>query len=233
MSYSFDNPDDADQDSSTREKPTHRFRTTRAEPPLLSQGSSHQPSYRGTDILEKISKTFDPEVQSRRDADRASSMFQTQQFILFQSQIRDLNGTILSLRNQLDESECRWVDADCRADRLQNQMDITSAVTHARLYRSAACVPRNATPITISSSPNVTPSRTRRYEATFRNGGHCSWFGNPDRFNDDDDVVAVTRIPWSPSPGSRAQSPPQSPSQSPSGPPSGPPPQYRDVSCEV
>lgn len=200
-----DSPD-ANGDIPALPKAVPRVRTARVEAPLLSQESARQPSSKGTDILDKISKSFDPEVQSRREADRASSMFQTQQLILLQSQIRDLNNTILSLRNQLDDSERRRVDADRRADRLQNQIDITSAVTRARLYRSAAHVPRHATPISISSTPESTPDRDRRWEGTFRDGGRCSWFGNADRFNREDDVVEVTRVPWSP--------PPQSPSVS-------------------
>ena len=61
-------------------------------------------------------------------------MFQSHQLILLQSQIRDLNNVILSLRSQLDDAECRRVDADCRANRLQTQLDINTAVTCARLF---------------------------------------------------------------------------------------------------
>lgn len=200
---------DTDRDSPACDKLIprgRRVRTARVEAPLPSQEPARQSSSKGTEILEKISKTLDPEAQSRREADRASSMFQTQQLILLQSQIRDLNSTILSLRNQLDDSERRRIDADRRADRLQNQIDITSAVTRARLYRSTARTPRHATPISISSTPESTPDRNRRWEATFRDGGHCSWSGNGDRF-DHDDVVEVARVPWSPPPRSPTQSP--------------------------
>ena len=126
---------DTDRDSPACDKLIprgRRVRTARVEAPLPSQEPARQSSSKGTEILEKISKTLDPEAQSRREADRASSMFQTQQLILLQSQIRDLNSTILSLRNQLDDSERRRIDADRRADRLQNQIDITSAVTRCR-----------------------------------------------------------------------------------------------------
>lgn len=130
-------------------------------------------------------------------------MFQSHQLILLQSQIRDLNNTILSLRNQLDDTERRRIDADRRADRLQNQIDITSAVTRARLHRPSSRVPRytSPAPITVSSSES-TPDHHRRYEATFRNGGHGSWFGNANRFDQDGDVVEVNRVPWSPPSGS-------------------------------
>jgi len=209
MSDSDEHPEDTDRGSPARCAPTPRVRTARVEAPLPSQETVRHSSSKGTDLLEKISKTLDPEVQSRRDAERASSMFQAQQLILLQSQIRDLNTTILTLRTQLDQSERRCVNADRRADRLQNRVDIASAVTRARRSHSSRGI-RHPTPISVSSTSRSTPERNRRYEATFRDGGHCSWFGNRDRFNDNDDAVAVTRIPWSPSPGSQAPSPPQS-----------------------
>ena len=201
MSNVFDHPEDDDEGGpAPSSKPAPRVRTTRIKSPLLSQEPTRQPSSKGTNILEKISQTFDPEVQSRREADRVSSMFQSHQLILLQSQIRDLNATILSLRSQLDDSERCRVDADCRADRLQNQLDIASALSRARLFRSTTHASRPASPILISSSPESTPEYNRRYEATFRDGGRCSWFGNADRFDrdGDNDVVEVTRVPWSP-----------------------------------
>ena len=214
MSDSADPHGDTNEDSPVpRSRPTPRVRTARVEAPLLSQDSARQSSSRGADVLEKISQAFDPDVQSRREADRASSMFQTQQLILLQSQIRDLNNTILSLRNQLDDSERRRNDADRRADRLQNQIDITSAVTQARLYRPTSRVPRHTTPISVSSTSESTPVHDRQWEATFRDGGRCTWFGNPDQLSDDD-VVEVVRVPWSPPP---QYSPARSPSPSDSG----------------
>ena len=208
MSDAFDPTEDDNRISpAPRRGPALRVRTARVEAPLASQESIRQSSSKGTDILEKISKTFDPEVQSRREADRASSMFQSHQLILLQSQIRDLNSTILSLRSQLDDTERRRIDADRRADRLQNQIDINSAVTRARLYQPAVRAPRHVSPILISSSPESTPDHNRRWEATFHDGGSCSWFGNVDCFNRDDDVAGVARVPWSPPPDSPAPSP--------------------------
>ena len=212
MSDCYERAKETDGGSPVLQVPVHRVRTSRVEAELLSsQESTHQSSSKGTDILEKISKMFDPEVQSRRDADRAASMFQTQQLILFQTQIRDLNSTMLSLRNQLDNSERRRVDADRRADRLQNQIDITLAVTQACLRRPTTRALRHPAPISVSSTPESTPDRDRRYEATFRDGGHCTWFGNADRLDQDSDVVEVTRVPWSPPPPT--PTPPRYPSE--------------------
>lgn len=212
MSDSADPHGDTDRDSPIpHPRPTPRVRAARIETPLSSQDSARQTSSRGAEILERISKTFDPDVQSHREADRASSMFQTQQLIFVQSQIRDLNSTILSLRNQLDDSERRHNDADRRADRLQNQIDITSAVTRAHLHHSASRVPRHTTPISVPSTSESTPVRNRRWEATFRDGGRSTWFGNPNQLGSDDDIVEVVRVPWTPPPQySPAQSPPAS-----------------------
>ena len=179
MSDTCDAPENNDGASPIpRRRPVPRVRTTRVEAPLPSQEPMRQASSKGADILEKISRSFDPEIQSRHEADRSSLMFQSQQLVLLQSQIRDLNSTILSLRGQLVSAERRCANADCRADRLQNQIDITSAVTRARLFRSAACVPRYTSPAISISSTESTPDHNHRYEATFRSGGCCSWFGN-------------------------------------------------------
>ena len=184
-----------------------RVRTTRVEAPLPLRGVARQSSSKGLDFLDRITKSIDPEQQAQRDSDRASTIFQAQQLLLLQSQIRDLNQTVLSLRTQLNDSERRRADADRRVDRLRNQIDITSAVTRARLYRSTE-VPTPSTsrqnPISISSSSSSasTPDYNRCWEATFRDGGRFSWFGNVDRLPFDEDVVEVTRVPWSPSPHS-------------------------------
>ena len=184
-----------------------RVRTVRVEALLPSRNVARQSSSKGLDFLDRITKSINPEQQSQRDSDRSSTIFQAQQLLLFQSQIRDLNQTILSLRSQLDHSERRRADADRRVDRLRNQIDITTAVTRARLYRSTEVPAPTASrqnPISISSSSSTpsTPDYNRRWEATFHDGGRCSWFGAAERLPFDEDIVEVTRIPWSPPPHS-------------------------------
>ena len=195
--------------------PSLRVRTTRVETPLPAHGSGRQSSSKAFDFLEKITKSLDPENQARRDAERTSMMFQSQQ-LLFQSQVRELNTTVQSLRAQLDNAERQWADADHRADRLQPQLDMT---TRGRLFRSADQVPHyysnppRAPSPSPPSSPASTPEHDRRYEATFNDCGPCSWFGNPNRVDHDVDVIQVNRVPWSPPPHSPAQSPPLSDSE--------------------
>ena len=70
MSDCYDPTEDDDGASPAPcHKPAPQVRTTRVEAPLPSQGSVRQASSKGTDILEKISKTLNPEIQSRCEAD--------------------------------------------------------------------------------------------------------------------------------------------------------------------
>ncbi|KAF9642068.1 hypothetical protein BDM02DRAFT_3193972 [Thelephora ganbajun] len=106
-------------------KPTPRVRTTRKTPVAAP---TRQPSTKGSDFLDRIAHSLDPEHQAQCDAERTSALFQSQQLILLQAQIRDLNQTIQTLRNQLNNSERHRAKADRRADQLQNQIYITSVV---------------------------------------------------------------------------------------------------------
>lgn len=186
--------------------------------------SARQPSTRGSDVLDRIAHSLDPQRQAQRDVEQSSTLFQSQQLILLQSRIRNLNQTIQTLQDQVTDSERRRVDADRRADQLQNLMYITSALRQAQQPPAVTNPPyrESATRAAPTESPPNTPGapRNQRWEAVYRDGGRCSWFGvgdgaQPD--SDDSDVVGVNRIPWSPSPRSPAQFPPpltQSPNPS-------------------
>lgn len=194
-------------------QPTPRVRTTRKTPSIAP---ARQPPARGSDLLDRIAHSLDPQHQAQRDTERTSALFQSQQLILLQGQIRDLNQTIQILRNQLDDSERRRASADRRMDRLRNQLYISSLVHQAQPQQPATHLYREPTVAAAlaESSPSTQNSdRDRRWEATYRDGGRCSWFGNGHRFNLDDDVVEVSRIPWSPSLRSPARTPPSSDSE--------------------
>lgn len=194
-----------------RPKPTLRVRTTRKE---TAPAPSRQPPTKGLDFLDRVAQSLNPEHQAQREIERTSSLFQSQQLILLHSQIRDLNQLVQTLRTQLDEAERRWVNADRRADRLQNQIDITSAVNRAQAQQPAVAF--REPPITVSSDSNPgTPNSNHepRWEAIYRDGGRTSWFGDENPRLDADDIVEVNRIPWSPSPRSPIQAPPSSDSE--------------------
>ena len=203
--------DDADDETPApvrRPKPTRRVRTVRTE---STPAAPRQSSSKGLNFLDKIAQSLDPDHQAQRDAQRTSALFQSQQLILLQGQIRDLNQLVQNLQTQLGDSERRRVDADRRADRLENQIYVSSVVNQAQAQRSTANPQYRDQPTTIvlSDSNPGTPNsdEDHRWEATFRDGGRCSWNGNVGRLNSDPSVVEVNPIPWSPS----QRSPPQSP----------------------
>ena len=197
-----------------RPKPTPCVRTTWKESAPVP---ACQSSTRGFNFLDKIVQSLDPGHQAQRETERTSALFQLQQLILLQTQIRDLNQLTQTLRNQLDNSERRRVDADRHVDQLRNQLYITSVVNQAQvqppvtrpLYRE----PPVARALSESHPNSPNSDQDRRWEASYRDGGHSSWSGNGHRLNSDDDVVEVNPIPWSPSPRSPVQSPPPSDSE--------------------
>ena len=201
------NDTDGDQTpASTHQlKPTPRVRTARKGPAAVRQSST-----RGFDFLDKITQSLDPEHQLQRETERASVFFQSQQLILFHSQIRDLNQLVQTLRSQLDDAERRRVDADRRADRLQNQIDIAAAVNRAQVQQSSHREPAVTVISSDSDTGSPSPDHDHRWEAIYRDGGRTSWFGNGNRLDSDVDVLKVNRIPWSPTPPSPTQSPPLS-----------------------
>lgn len=179
-----------------RPRPTPRIRTTRKE---SAQAPSRQPSTRGFDFLDKIAQSLNPEHQAQRDTERTSALFQSQQLIFLQAQIRDLNQLVQALRTQLDDSERRRVDADRRADRFQNQVYVTSMInwvnTQHPITHPPYCEPPvAASPESCLHNPNLDQDRHR--EVTYH--GH--------QFSSDDDVIEVNPVPWSPSLRSPVQS---------------------------
>ena len=179
-----------------RPRPTPRVRTARKE---SAQAPSRQPSTRGFDFLDKIAQSLNPEHQAQRDTERTSALFQSQQLIFLQAQIRDLNQLVQALRTQLDDSERRRVDADRRADRFQNQVYVTSMINRVNTQHPIAHPPCCEPPVAASPesclhNPNL--DQDRRQEVTYH--GH--------QFSSDDDVIEVNPVPWSPSLRSPVQS---------------------------
>ena len=109
------------------------------------------------------------------------------------------------------------MDADQRADRLKNQIYVSSVMNQAQVQRPITHSQHHEQPATIivsDSNPGTPDSEEdHRWEATFRDGGRCSWNGNGSHLNSNPSVVEVNPIPWSPSPRSPVQSPPSTESE--------------------
>ena len=190
-------------------KPAPHVRTTCKEP---TPTATCQLSTRGIGFLDRIAQSLDPTHQAQRDTERTSTLFQSHQLIMLQAQIRDLNQLNQSLCTQLDDSQWRHADADRRADRLKNQLYISSVVNQVQqpAIRPPYC--EQPTTIVLSDSQPGTPNleQGHHWEATFHDGGCCSWNGSRNCLDSDDSVVKVNCITWSPTPHLRIQSPPPS-----------------------
>ena len=207
--------DDADDEAPAsvhRPQPTPRVRTTRGK---STSATTRQSSMKGLNFLDKIAQSLDPNHQAQRDAQRSSALFQSQQLILLQGQVRDLNQLVQTLQTQLADSERRRMDTDRRADRLENQVYISSVMSQAQGQRPVTHLEQPTTIVPAGSSPSTSGSgQHRRWEATFRDGGRCSWNGNGSRLNSDPSVIEVNPIAWSPGgPCSPVQSPPSTESE--------------------
>lgn len=110
-------------------KPTHCVQTVCME---LTPAATHQSPSKGLNFLDKIMQSLDPDHQAQCDTQQTLVLFQSQQLILLQAQIRDLNQLIQNLQMQLGDSKRHWVDADQCTDCLENQIYISSIVNQAQ-----------------------------------------------------------------------------------------------------
>lgn len=201
MSEFGDESDNSDNEDPTPTVPppitTQRaphVRTVKIDTPLPSRFSNtnnRKPASRGLDLLASMGEAFDPQNLSQRESERASMLYHQQQLLVLQNQN-------FSLQTQLAQSERRRNIAERRADRLEYKLGIALSA-QSRGRRS-------------SISPPPAISRITRWKATYRDGGHATWFG---RFEDGPadvaDAANVQTIPWSPtSPPREAASPPDS-----------------------
>jgi hypothetical protein len=175
-------------------QPAPCVRTVRVDTPLqsrLSNTNGRKPTTRGLDLLTSMSEALDPQNIAQRESERTSMMFYQQQLLVLQNQN-------FSPQTQLNQSERRRNIAERKADRLEYKLGLAlSAQSRGRH---------------VSISPPPAISRITRWQATYRDGGHFSWFGRyEDGPADVADAADVRTIPWSPtSPPYQPTTPPDS-----------------------
>ncbi|KAI0047509.1 hypothetical protein FA95DRAFT_1662927 [Auriscalpium vulgare] len=176
-----DIPDNSDTDSgydSTPDPPKRPkvgpvARAVKVEQQLPSalRGAGRPP--KALDILGRLTDGLNPSVQAARDDERALRSIQSTQIMMLNTQIRDLNNITADLRRQLMETERRFQEESRRADRIQHELSMTIALQDV-------------------SRPGRTHSRRRsrprppspdRWEVTYADGGHATFFGQPDSFD--------------------------------------------------
>ena len=76
------------------------------------------------ELVQTLSKAFDPATQQSREEDRASRSMQTTQFLTISQQLRDANATIESLRNEVTRLRDRFHDAERACDRAELKLEL-------------------------------------------------------------------------------------------------------------
>ena len=76
------------------------------------------------ELVQTLSKAFDPATQRSREEDRASRSMQTTQFLTISQQLRDANATIESLRNEVTRLRDRFHDAERARDRAELKLEL-------------------------------------------------------------------------------------------------------------
>ncbi|KAG6815925.1 hypothetical protein H0H93_008787 [Arthromyces matolae] len=163
-----------------RRLPTDRITSTA---PRNRGGQAHA-------ILSQISSALDPEAQAARDDQRASRSLHTTHILTLSQQIRDLHGTIESLRSRLAESDRERHAAERRADKAE-LMSMMSG-------RGPSFTPQHPRHHTSTRSTPYPHQNRRYFETRYPDGGrHVQYLSS-----DPDDAIAHNHASMrTPSPG--------------------------------
>jgi hypothetical protein len=135
------------------------------------------------DLVNRISKAFDPEVQKTRDADRAERSFQTTHILTLTQQLRDAQAANESLRGQITAMQTRMHDVERVKDCAELKLEFAQAgststgPSYRRPSRSAV----------YKENPNLVRVGGKvRCERCYPDGGSCTqWMS--DRSSDNED----------------------------------------------
>ena len=76
------------------------------------------------ELVQTLSKAFDPATQQSRDEDRTSCSMQTTQFLAISQQLRDANATVESLRNEVSRLCDQFHDAERARDHAELKLEL-------------------------------------------------------------------------------------------------------------
>ncbi|TFY76156.1 hypothetical protein EWM64_g7857 [Hericium alpestre] len=162
--------DDSDvtSDDEPHAKKKSIVRAVKTKQPLPMARTRARPSA-ALDALNRITQSLDPSVQAACDEERSTQLFQMTQFMAMHSQVRDLHATIGRLQAELSESSRRLRDEERRADRAVQQTTMNRMVHDLTHGRAPTAPP-----------PGHPHAFDEHYEVTYSDGGHMSFFGNPE-----------------------------------------------------
>jgi len=150
----------------------------------------------GTDLMAKLSATFDPASQQARDADRANRSMQNAQLLALSQQLRDANTTTEGLRTQINDLQSRLHEAERARDRADLKLEMlqfsrSSSAHSSRSHRHSPSPPpvrrrhRNGRIGARDRSP-TTKARLQRQNGKSKNvqyfpegGSYTTWVTDP------------------------------------------------------
>ncbi|KAF8211900.1 hypothetical protein K438DRAFT_1805553 [Mycena galopus ATCC 62051] len=97
---------------------SHTAVARRAPSPPLCRRRMNAP-----DVLNTLSKAFDPQVQKHRDAERAERSFQTTHMLSLTQQLRNVHATIKNMRTQLVTTQNRVHEVERACDRAEWKLE--------------------------------------------------------------------------------------------------------------
>jgi TolA-binding protein len=160
------------------------------------------------ELVNQLSKAFDPKMSKARENERAERSFQTTHMLTVSQQLRDSQNTIENLRNQLTVMQARVYDAERARDFGEFKMQFLQA-GGGPVFGSASAGPSASHPPRRAAIYKDNPDLVRddgqvRCERVYPDGGACTeFFSDP---SSDDEAEKENRNPSSSSHSGRSSS---------------------------
>ncbi|KAJ7031407.1 hypothetical protein C8F04DRAFT_1363935, partial [Mycena alexandri] len=147
----------------------------RAPSPPLRRARLNAP-----ELVDKLSKAFDPAVQKARDNDRANHSFQTTHMLALTGQLRDSQTSNDNLRRELTAMQNRLHELERARDRAEMRLEFSQGPTLA-----PADLPARPSGSRFKDVPGVVRVNGHvKCETVYEDGGRCTeWFSD---FSDDE-----------------------------------------------
>lgn len=132
-------------------------------PPLRRNSRLNAP-----EVLNQLSRAFDPDVQRRRDDERSQRSLQNTQLLAVNQQLRDTLATNESLRSQITIMQGHLHDVERARDRAELRLEMQSGAHGSGIGRES----RRRSPSAVREKPR----KKIRCEKTYRDGGQATYW---------------------------------------------------------
>jgi hypothetical protein len=150
------------------------------------------------ELVNQLSKAFDPKVAKARDDERAEQRFQSTHMLMLSQQLRDAQTTNDNLRNQITAMQGRIHDVERARERAETKFELFQTGTGP-----FGSIGRRSRSAVYAENPGLFREDGKvRCERIFPEGGGCTqWFSDP---SSDDDAEKENKNPSSSSHSSRS-----------------------------